>query len=176
MDSSDPKASLVKLVLEQHASTASADHATRQALRSELDGLRLMALQKRAVDAGVDDKDLENAMDTADPKAALIALILALPNVDAAKLVDGPQLSLTSELTSLEAKLGTLCVSELRRRAKTAGVAEDALEEATDADDAKAAVISLLLETLPAGEDKPHFGSARAAANAPVPVPVPRNL
>ena len=36
---------------------------------------------------------------------------------------------------------------ELRKRAKAAGVADDALEEATDADDPKAAVISLLLET-----------------------------
>eukprot|EP01046_Picozoa_sp_COSAG06_P104350 COSAG06_NODE_50541_length_318_cov_0.671233_1_plen_105_part_11 len=42
MDSPDPKASLINLVLEQHTSAASAADATRQALRSELDGLRLM--------------------------------------------------------------------------------------------------------------------------------------
>eukprot|EP01043_Picozoa_sp_COSAG02_P040353 COSAG02_NODE_3259_length_7079_cov_30.942693_6_plen_354_part_01 len=112
MDSPDPKASLINLVLEQHASTASADHATRQALRSELNGLRLMALQKRAVDAGVDDEDLEDAMDTDEPKAALIALVLALPEVDAADPIHG-------------------------------------------------------------SHDKPHFGSAPAATNAPVSVPAP---
>eukprot|EP01050_Picozoa_sp_SAG11_P045207 SAG11_NODE_22408_length_406_cov_1.377850_1_plen_86_part_10 len=52
-------------------------------------------------------------------------------------------------------------------------MAEDTLEEATDADDPKAAVISLLLETASVGEDKPHFGSAPAAAKASVSVPAP---
>ena len=80
MDSPDIKASLIKLVLEQHTFATSAVDATRQALRSELNGLRLMALQKRAADAGVADTDLEDAMDTTDPKAALIALVLALPS------------------------------------------------------------------------------------------------
>eukprot|EP01043_Picozoa_sp_COSAG02_P104354 COSAG02_NODE_40346_length_406_cov_1.449511_2_plen_75_part_01 len=55
MDSSDPKASLIKLVLEQHTCAARAEDAARQALRSELNGLRLMALQKRAAHAGVTD-------------------------------------------------------------------------------------------------------------------------
>ena len=76
------------------------------------------------------------------------------------------QSSLTSELTSLERSSSALRPgrSYAEMRAKAAGVAEDALEEATDADDPKAAVISLLLETASAGEDKPRFDPAPAAA------------
>ena len=99
-----------------------------------------------------------------------------------------------------ELELHGLGLKELRRRAKAAGVAEDALEDTIDADDPKAPVISLLLETLPEGraqeggaradlqqlrlqkdtdrsesvdEDRPHFGSAPAAVSAPIPAPAP---
>ena len=72
MDSSDPKASLIKLVLEHHTSAASAADAARQALRSELNGLRLMALRGRAAAAGVADRDLEDAVDSDDRRLCSI--------------------------------------------------------------------------------------------------------
>ena len=51
------------------------DSATA-ALRKELGGLRLMALQKRATSAGISDEALESAMESHDPKAALTELLL----------------------------------------------------------------------------------------------------
>eukprot|EP01045_Picozoa_sp_COSAG04_P020159 COSAG04_NODE_2035_length_4958_cov_31.505454_1_plen_1643_part_10 len=46
------------------------------AVRSELEPMRLMALQKRATSDGVPTDDLEAAMDSDDPKASLIDLIV----------------------------------------------------------------------------------------------------
>ena len=47
------------------------------ALRSELDGLRMMALHRRAQTEGVPVLSIEEAMETDAPKAQLIALVLA---------------------------------------------------------------------------------------------------
>eukprot|EP01043_Picozoa_sp_COSAG02_P069910 COSAG02_NODE_12180_length_1583_cov_736.616577_1_plen_216_part_10 len=127
--------------------------------------LGLKELRRRAKVAGMSASELEEAMDSDEPEEMFIDFVVQV-RVQADKT--------DAACTSLEVELGTLRLSELRKRAKAAGVAEDALEEATDADDPKAAVISLLLETASAGEDKPHFGSARAAAaKASVSVPAP---
>ena len=48
------------------------------ALRSELDAMRLGALQKRAASEGVSADAVDDAMDGDDPKASLIALIVEL--------------------------------------------------------------------------------------------------
>jgi hypothetical protein len=53
-------------------------------LRAELNELKLMALQKRAVSCGVGDEDLEDALDADDPKAALIDLVVATSPPDGA--------------------------------------------------------------------------------------------
>ena len=50
--------------------------ATVEALRSELEGLRLSAVQKRAVSEGVPPDAVEDAVDGDDPKASLIRLIV----------------------------------------------------------------------------------------------------
>ena len=68
-----PKEVLVALLLEQHSAAAAADSARR---RSELGGLRLMELHRRAADEGVDTAALEDAMETARPKEAILALLL----------------------------------------------------------------------------------------------------
>ena len=52
------------------------DESELAALWSELAGMRLMALQKRAVSEGVDANTVDDAMDGDDPKAALISLIV----------------------------------------------------------------------------------------------------
>ena len=46
------------------------------ALQVELGGLKLMALHKRAVSDGVDGESVEDAMESSDPKAGLIRLIV----------------------------------------------------------------------------------------------------
>eukprot|EP01046_Picozoa_sp_COSAG06_P077399 COSAG06_NODE_25185_length_642_cov_24.941068_1_plen_213_part_11 len=69
-----------------HASSPSAagGHAMSEAgvgdamsdLEMELQDLKLMALQKRVLSAGVAELSVEDAMESADPKAGLIALIV----------------------------------------------------------------------------------------------------
>ena len=103
-------------------------------LRSELGGLRLKALLSRARADGVDADSLEDAMDNDDPKQAVIELIVQQASSNAGAGQD----ALRRELSGLRLK-------ELRARAKGAGVGADELEEATDADDPKAATIEMLL-------------------------------
>lgn len=81
MDFGNPKQALIQLILERHAidraAAADADGSRLEELRLELDGLRMMALQKRAISEGVDGPSLEDAMDSDDPKNGVITLLLA---------------------------------------------------------------------------------------------------
>ena len=80
MDSDQPRARLVALLLEHEASTTGARASTtdkrRQQLRRELEALGLFALQQRGRQAGLDDASLEAALDSASPKEALIEHIV----------------------------------------------------------------------------------------------------
>ena len=82
MDGDDPKTALVSLLLAQdggadpQAAEAAAKAKAREALRAELQGLRVMELFKRATSSGVDTARTEDAMDSDDPKAVLTALLL----------------------------------------------------------------------------------------------------
>ena len=96
-----------------------------------LTGMKLSALKKRARQAGVEEEKLEEADDADDIKAAVIALIL-----EAAR---------GAEAAQMREELAGMKLSALKKRAKQAGVDEEKLEEADDADDIKAAVIDLIL-------------------------------
>eukprot|EP01046_Picozoa_sp_COSAG06_P038821 COSAG06_NODE_4516_length_4188_cov_1.828320_5_plen_152_part_01 len=61
---------------------------------------------------------------------------------------DGRRQANATSVAALRQQLGELRVKELRARAKTEGVDEDALEDTTDSDDPKQAVIELLLRHL----------------------------
>ena len=83
-DSDQPKDNLIALVI-QHvvASNAERDQAAEEetaaaleALRQDLEGMRLTALQRRAASEGVEETQIDNAMDGEDPKAGIVALIL----------------------------------------------------------------------------------------------------
>jgi len=50
--------------------------AAQPPLLAELRGMRLMALQRRAVDEGVDSNKVDDAMESDDPKATLISLLV----------------------------------------------------------------------------------------------------
>ena len=50
--------------------------------RNELQHLKLRVLTKHAEDAGLPDEGIEQAMDSSDPKSALIELILSSPDVN----------------------------------------------------------------------------------------------
>ena len=73
---------------------------------------------------------MEDLQDEDEPKQALIRWILA-HEVD--------------PLEDLRTQLGELKLGALSRRARAAGVDDETLEDAQDADDAKAAVVELIL-------------------------------
>jgi hypothetical protein len=107
--------------------------------RAELDGMKVKALKRRAKEVGVDEAQLEDADDADDVKGTVIALILA-------KLEPEPSPA-DVRLQALREELGAIkSVKALKKRAKEAGVDEEKLEDADDADDVRGAVIDLLLE------------------------------
>jgi hypothetical protein len=160
----DPRAAVIELIV---AASGAGDRPTERpaeqqaaALRSELQGLRLKDLRKRARDAGIDGQLLEEAADADDPKSAVIELLVSQSKPPVADEMKG-NAALQTELESLRLK-------ELRARAKAAGVSADDLEDAADSDDPKASVILLLLahESTRAAGDVPHFGSGGGGSSS----------
>eukprot|EP01050_Picozoa_sp_SAG11_P006459 SAG11_NODE_501_length_8895_cov_12.129832_10_plen_158_part_00 len=100
-------------------------------VREDLGTLKVSALKKRAKAAGASEAQLDEVDDADDTKAALISMVAELEAASA-----GP---------SLREELCTLKTSELKKRCKAAGVSEEQLDEADDADDTKAALIELVL-------------------------------
>ena len=68
-----------------------------------------------------------------------------------------PRLAVPTQLnsTTLRQLLSELRLKELRARAKEVGVDEDALEDATDSDDPRQAVVELLLRRHRSAPDAP---------------------
>eukprot|EP01046_Picozoa_sp_COSAG06_P063118 COSAG06_NODE_14526_length_1149_cov_3.281905_1_plen_383_part_11 len=80
MDADEPKDAVIELMLAMREATCSqAPGAAReeQRLLSELQGMRLRDLRKRAKEVGVGSDALENAMDSDEPEASVIELIVA---------------------------------------------------------------------------------------------------
>jgi hypothetical protein len=102
-------------------------------LAAELRGMKVSALRKRAVSAGVSETELDEADDAADTKAEIVKMILAC-EVAAAVGSDAARDELLASKTSL-----------LRKKAIAAGVTHEDMEAADDSDDAKAALVELLL-------------------------------
>ena len=96
--------------------------------------MKVGALARRAAFAGVDDVLLDEAETTADPKAAILQLILqSMRTVE-----DAPAAELRRKLVQLK-------IRALSRRALAEGVESDALDAAEDSADPKAAIIELLV-------------------------------
>ena len=96
LDSEEPRAAIVALIEQNQASTdsgqaeaeaeaalaaaaaavAAASEAAEAALRAELSGLKLTELRKRALADGADSSEVDEALDSDDPKAGLAALVL----------------------------------------------------------------------------------------------------
>ena len=104
------------------------------ALRSELGAMKLKALKQRAIEAGVDAEAVADADDADDVKAEVIRLILERSR--AADEDAGAQLC---------ESLGGLKLKALKQRALEEGVDTEAIADADDADDVKAAVIELIM-------------------------------
>ena len=105
-DSEEPREALIRLILEAEGpppppaptETELADSqplrpaaALDERRRRELQGLRLLALQRRAARAGVDNETLEETLDCDDPKGSLIELLLTLPASSAREPEPEPQ-------------------------------------------------------------------------------------
>ena len=168
-----PKAALTKIILSLEGGGGggggeadeggAVEEEAETALRSELEGLRLKELRACANQANVPAEDLDDAIDSDDPKRAVIDLLLLRQpsgSVDAAELmalappdadyrvvyVDSP--SEDPAASALRQELGSLRLKELRKRAEGAGVSEDQLEGAIDSNEPKATLINLLVEIL----------------------------
>ena len=127
--------------------------------------MKLRALKTRAREEGVSDEALEDADDADDIKSTVVQLILDTKSARAGQ-DDVTQQALVSELAPLKLKA-------LKKRARSAGVDDELIEDADDADDIKAAVIELIikaeLSAVPAPtecdaakeeeEGRPHFGA-----------------
>ena len=102
--------------------------------------MRLGQLWARAEKGGVDAAALDAAEDGADPKAAMIGLILARQGTSAERSSAEPSLR--------RAELERLRPSALRQRARAAGAGEEEIEAAAEAADPKDAMVSLVLARL----------------------------
>jgi len=127
------------------------------ALRQELSGLRLKELRKRAQRTGLSEVELEDATDSDEPKATLMNMLVERCTVG------------SREGQELRSELEGLRLKELRARAKQANIDQDEMDDATDSDDPKTAMIELLLRhqadtVASASDDRPHFGSSPATA------------
>eukprot|EP01047_Picozoa_sp_COSAG01_P081273 COSAG01_NODE_16140_length_1266_cov_2.374464_1_plen_297_part_01 len=149
-ESESPKKALIELIITAELSGRSPTDPTvaqKQALRASLEGMRLAALQQRAVEVGVHEAKLEEAEDSERPKQALIELIVAAANFGGDGVPGGVAPSAEAAAAArreMEAKLGGLKLSQLRKRAVAVGIDDGALEAAMD--DGKGAVIALICE------------------------------
>lgn len=98
--------------------------------------MKASALRKRAVASGAGEEQLMDADDADNIKAFLIDLIMWASAPDD----DG------SATAALRAELSGCKVSALRRRAIAAAVSEQALEDADDADDVRAALVEIIVQ------------------------------
>ena len=104
-------------------------------LREELGALRLMALHRRAGAEGVDAAELDAAMETASPKAALIDLIVAASS------------SKDQERdAAMRRELAEMKLMTLHQRALDDGIAEEKVEVAMESDSPKVRLTELIMQ------------------------------
>jgi hypothetical protein len=148
MDSDNPKRALIALLLAARPSAVEptlplgtgASGVERASLRAELQALRGGELRRRAAAAGVSQQELDDADDADVPKVALMELLLREESVKNARKDEQAR-----AVAVLYAELQALRVGELRRRAAAAGVSQQELDDADDADVPKVALMELLL-------------------------------
>jgi hypothetical protein len=118
-------------------------------LDEDLVGLRLSELQKMAKAAGVALELVEDALDAADVKLALISLIMGRRSEegDASSIVPEQVVDFPGQATDMELDedLVELKLSELRKLAMAMGFGSQGVEDTLDEVDSKAALISLIM-------------------------------
>ena len=193
MDSDDPEEGVISFLLEHAQHTPAAVAQNEVALLSELHGLRLKELRKRAKAARVEPVKLDSAMDQDEPEAALIELLVTASRVSADS-ADTPRFDADVEQGSAATPPGTkravtegergmklrkelegLRLTSLQRKAAEGGIGDGQIDDALDSRDAKSALIELLLVAKPRTDtaelaadarNRPHFGNAPHATAA----------
>jgi hypothetical protein len=175
LDDPEPKAALIRQLLDVAAESSvrlqaeavEAEAEAEAALHAELGSLRLGGLQKRALASGVEPELLSDALDSGDPHLAVVKLILQQRrrqrDSQAAVTAAAVAAEQWQREQALRAELQPLGLGRLQRRAAALGVSEDAVEQALDADDAKQALMQLLISS----------DSTPASTPAPAPAPAP---
>eukprot|EP01050_Picozoa_sp_SAG11_P023591 SAG11_NODE_4781_length_1767_cov_21.169065_3_plen_219_part_01 len=125
-------------------SVTTPSHISWSEFRSELSPMKMSALRRRANDVGVAISDLQKAVDADAPKEAVIDLIIKTKEEQAARAAI-PTNDPAAYEKALREELTKLKTSELEDRAKDMEISEVHLEQAYDADDVKAALISLIM-------------------------------
>ena len=118
-------------------------------MAGELRSMKLTSLIARATAAGVGEEQLEDAEDEADPKEAVIKLILATSDK-------------SGQTSTLRAELSTMKITTLFKRARAVGVSDEELEAAEDEDDDKGAIIELIIGRAVDGSDKAEEAALHA--------------
>ena len=103
----------------------------------DLMALKFSEIRRQTVAAGFDEAKIVEADDSPDPKSAMAALLLT------AERAARHDSSADQEFAT---KLQLLKMSELRQKASSMGVDEAAVDEASDAEDPKQAVVALLVD------------------------------
>jgi hypothetical protein len=128
-DATDPDAAMAVIQTLEHLKQITAvEEVAATRAQGELTSLNVGQLRQRAASVGVDAAAIELARDSDAPKAAIIALIEAVP----------PPAVRAAELQAMT-------VGQLRQRASKSGVDAAAVEIARDSDDPKAAIIALIV-------------------------------
>jgi len=132
LDDAEEKPEVIALIvakLDEQAADAEAERV--EAIKAELGGMKLRALQRRAVEVGVPEAKLDDA----EEKSEVIALILAaLPTPGQAKAA-------AARLEQLKEELSGMKLRALQRRASELGITDAALDDAEE----KSEVIELIM-------------------------------
>ena len=140
LEDAEEKSAVIALIVARLEEQAAEVEAKRiAALKHELAGMKMRALQRRAEELGVEDEKLEEA----EEKSEVIALILAaMPAPSASGDADGKATEReAARLARLRDELGGLKLRALQRRAAELDVDDDALDAAEE----KSAVIDLIM-------------------------------
>jgi predicted HTH domain antitoxin len=117
------------------ATPGPATTAPQSGLQAELQGMKMRDLLRQAQEAEVHEDAILDSQDAENPKAALIALIVQARR-DTADL----------DSFALRAELEGMRMRELMARARERGIDPEALLDAQDTEQPKAAVVGLLLQ------------------------------
>lgn len=147
VDSEQPREAIAELILDFLSDRYQQQKA---AVRKQLEELGLSALQRRALAEGLDDSAIECAIDSDNPREAVIDLLLDA-TVDTATFLpqtqpppgDGENM-LRAQTAALQQELATLRVMALYQRAIDSGVDVDHANAAMDSCDAREKLIDLI--------------------------------